>query len=236
MSSQPVSRVQCYRCGNSTPSGRTVCQKCGAKLPTVTLDAPLAGQPLASGGDSVVDAVVQDYAQNAESRLRLSLFAVPIYKFLVLSFCTAGLYQGLWIYANWSRLRRRESKPLSPFWRTVFSALWNFELFPAIRRVAEAERVTVYWQPALLATLYLGLGPAWCLPDPWSWISVLNLVVLLPIVHTIRQMPSSRGFPTGFTFWDIVLVLVLGPIVGLVFWVELFDVDWVTMFVELISA
>lgn len=235
MSSPSISRVECYRCGNATPSGLALCQKCGAKLPPQTLDVPPATTTASSATarDSVTDVLLRD---QASPRLALSLFAVPIHKFLILSFCTAGLYQGLWIYANWARLRRRESKPLSPFWRTVFSALWNFELFPAIRRIAESEGVAVSWQPALLAALYLGLGAAWRLPDPWSWVSVLNLFVLLPIVHTIGQLPSSRGFRTGFTFWDIVVVLVFGPIVGLVFWVELFEVDWVTMFVELITT
>lgn len=231
--SRSDSKVECYRCGNATPSGLALCQKCGARLPAPTFEAPPAATASSVSRGAVAEVLLRD---NAASPPKPSLFAVPIHKFLVMSFCTAGLYQGLWIYLSWARLRQRESKPLSPFWRTVFAAVWNFELFPTLRRLAEAEGVSVRWSPGLLAMLYLAVGALWRLPDPWSWLNLLNLFALLPIVHTISHLPSSRGHFSGYTFGNIVVIVVFGPLVALALYVDLFVADGFEELIELIAT
>lgn len=49
---------------------------------------------------------------------------IPIWKFILLSFTTYGLYELFWFYKNWKFLKEKDKLSISPFWRTVFAPIF----------------------------------------------------------------------------------------------------------------
>lgn len=131
---------------------------------------------------------------------------MPVDKFVLLSVCTFGLYQFYWIYVTWARLAKRERLALSPFWRTTLAGLWNFDLFPKLKTVAEREGVPVEWAPNALALVFLVLSNTWHLPGPWSWLGLGSTFALVPVVATVAKLPSSRGRVVGYTLLNLVAI------------------------------
>jgi hypothetical protein len=121
------------------------------------------------------------------------LFPVGPFKFAAMSLCTLGLYEYYWAYQQWKRIREREREDLSPFWRAVFHSLWAFSLLPRIHAYSTGQRVTVGWSAGLLALLHFALFATWRLPDPWSLLSLLAFVPLLPVVVTIEAVNRGAG-------------------------------------------
>ena len=77
--------------------------------------------------------------------LEYPFFPVASHKFIVLSYCSLGLYQFYWLYQNWKRLKRSSGENLSPFWRVIFAPTWNFFLFRDISEAATEARVAFNW-------------------------------------------------------------------------------------------
>jgi len=49
---------------------------------------------------------------------------ISIQKYILLSFCTFGLYEIMWIYRQWKYLRYNRNLPVSPVKRALFSPLF----------------------------------------------------------------------------------------------------------------
>ncbi|MFM7314392.1 MAG: hypothetical protein ACKO0M_14725 [Cyanobium sp.] len=121
------------------------------------------------------------------------LFAVSTRTFILLSLCTFGLYELYWSYRNWKQLRIAGLEDLRPFWRAVFAPLWGFSLFKRIRATATAAGVAANWQCNLLGTLYLLFAMARMLPEPWSLISLLGFVAIIPVQRTAQRVNAQRA-------------------------------------------
>ncbi len=121
-------------------------------------------------------------------RRALPLYAVQTRSFIVLSFCTFGLYERYWCYQNWKRLRAASGDQLSPFWRAVFAQFWGFSLFRRIKATATAAGVPVAWDANLLATLYLLCNLSLALPLPWGLIGLLAFVAIIPVQRTAQRL------------------------------------------------
>ena len=63
------------------------------------------------------DIVQGDYSQVDESTLCFE--TIPIYKIILFSILTLGLYQDFWFYRNWKILKIKFGYKISPFWRTL---------------------------------------------------------------------------------------------------------------------
>ena len=118
----------------------------------------------------------------------LSLFAVQTRTFIVLSFCTVGLYERYWCYQNWTRLRAASGEEMSSFWRAVFAHFWGFSLFRRIKVTATAAGVPVAWDANLLATIYLLCNLALILPLPWALIGLFGFTAIIPVQRTAQQL------------------------------------------------
>lgn len=152
----------------------------------------------------------------------LPFFPVSVYKFVVMSVVSLGLYPLYWAYQQWRRIRDRKHESLSPFWRAAFAPLWGFSLFPRIREELLSQRQPVDWSAGLLATSYLVLSMTWRAPDPWWLISMLSFLPMIPIVRSVaaanRGVPSHEGTNGDFSTENVIggvvgsLILVLAII------------------------
>ncbi|MGZ9709662.1 hypothetical protein ACXX82_02435 [Glaciimonas sp. GNP009] len=70
---------------------------------------------------------------NGKAEMQTPFFAVSITKLLVLSFCTFGLYQIVWLYRNWQLVKAREKINIVPFARALFAFLFCYQMFKKIR-------------------------------------------------------------------------------------------------------
>lgn len=224
MAFDPLNLVaeKCYRCGSNLPRGAALCPNCRARRQQGA-SSPLA-LPLLTAAE-----VAPSISTATSSGERSPLFAVPVHKFVLVSLCTFGIYQYYWLYVTWVRLKQRDRLGVSPLWRTVFSGIWNFELFPLLRRTAEAEGKTVAWSGAALAFLHLVLGVAWRLPEPWSWLGLFAMAPLVPIVATVAALPSSRGHLEGYSRWDVVAITLGAPLLALAVYLALFTPAWLSL-------
>jgi len=59
-----------------------------------------------------------------EKKINSVIPSISIQKYILLSFCTFGLYQVMWIYRQWSYLRYNKNLSVSPAKRALFSPLF----------------------------------------------------------------------------------------------------------------
>lgn len=123
---------------------------------------------------------------------QLPFFSVATHKFVIMSVVTVGLYQYYWIYKQWKRLAQSSREPMSPFWRTFFAPLWGFSLFSRLEAHGEREKLVVGWNDVALGIAYLLLSAAWRLPDPWSLVSLLSFLPIVPVQRTVEQINARH--------------------------------------------
>lgn len=49
---------------------------------------------------------------------------IPIWKFILLSVITFGIYELVWFYRNWKFLKNEQNLKITPFLRTIFSTIF----------------------------------------------------------------------------------------------------------------
>lgn len=92
----------CNKCGKEINDGAIFCQYCGEKN-------------------------IEDVFQN-----KPLYNTVPIWKIIALSIISLGFYQIVWAFNLWKQAQKKYDKKISPFWRSIFCPITNFELFPLI--------------------------------------------------------------------------------------------------------
>ena len=137
--------------------------------------------------------------------------AMPVWKLVVMSMCTFGLYELYWCYRNWNRVRERTGNTLSPFWRAFFAPLWAFSLFEEVQGLAMSRRMRVEWSGGLLAVVFFVLSAIGRLPDPWWLLSFFAWIPLVPVQGTINELAAHRGVQPDDTIEaKHIVVMVLG--------------------------
>jgi hypothetical protein len=146
----------------------------------------------------------------------LRFYPVSTTKLVVLSVCTFGLYHVVWFYKSWKEERQRTDEYLSPAWRSVFAPLFAFSLFTRVRDQATELSVPVGYSPLALAATYFVLSMTWRLPEPYSLISLLAFLPLLPVraaVAGINTATASHFRAHSLRVRDIVAVVGLWLVV-----------------------
>lgn len=187
--------VTCRACKRQVSGDAPACEYCGNPLPAA---APAGAAPaLAQAPAAAVD----------------QLHPLAIHKLVLLSLCTIGLYQVFWFYRNWTRVRERTGRNLSPFWRAFFAPIWSYSLFDEVADQARAAQVRVAWSPMVHALAFFLLSAFWRLPGQWSLLCFLSVLPLVPVQLTINQMAALRGVRPDDTFdRRHVTVVVIGGI------------------------
>lgn len=235
----------CSACGHRAESEARFCSACGRpldELPDEVLElAPddvigvLPAEPAAAPADAApADAAPADAApampggpaQAAPGpKMLMPYFPVAIHKLIVMSVCTLGVYQLYWAYQHWKRIKLTTGEKLSPFWRALFGGLWSFSMFRRIKRSSEENAFTPWWQPDLLAILYLAVaGPLWRLPGPWWLAGYLAFLPLVPPQLAANRVnrgyaaPDVEGENGRYSGWNVVMIVVGVPLFALVVW------------------
>ena len=144
-------------------------------------------------------------------------FPVSPLKFLVMHVCTFGLYTVYWAYKQWDRISTRDTEPMMPWARAIFSGIWNFPLFDQIEDDAAHNEVPVKWNYITLALLVILMTVIgyWVHP-PWSGIVFLSFLPWMPVVITIQEINARKAEIVAerpndrFSGWNIAAIVIGG--------------------------
>jgi hypothetical protein len=120
-------------------------------------------------------------------------YPMTISKLIVMSVFTLNLYELYWLFRNWSLLRTRLRRRLSPAWRAFFAPFWAFSLFGNVRSDAHEHGLPVAWSSAWLGLLYFALSFAYLLPEPYRILTILRFAAFLPVQATINARALREG-------------------------------------------
>ncbi|BCS32271.1 hypothetical protein TBR22_A14810 [Luteitalea sp. TBR-22] len=175
--------------------------------------------------ESVIDPVPQAPAPGevvAEPpAAAVPFFLVGVPKFVVLSLLTFGLYQLLWWYRHWVRLRDVGGEDVWPVPRTVFANVFAYFFFDRVNEEADRQLTPTLLSPPLLAVAYFVALTSGYLGAP-DWVPVVAPVLLLAYAQSvINALPTVQGLPgqarnTRFTLRNV------GGVVGCVVLLVLF--------------
>jgi len=110
----------------------------------------------------------------------------PVWRFGVLCLATFGFYELYWFYKNWKWLKEKQGLKVRPFWRTFFAPLFSDPLFKRISALAQERGAPPMRSPGGFAALYFLLCLSWRLPSPYSLLSSLTFLPLIPAVRTLN--------------------------------------------------
>ena len=148
---------------------------------------------------------------------RFQYFPVSVFKFMILSLVTLGIYEVYWAYKQWVRIKADTGESMLPWARAIFCGIWNFSLFSRVHDSAATQEVSADWNSILLGALVLFFGVTSRLPIPWGQIVLLSFLPYLPVVATIEKINRrqahlvAESLNTRFTGINIV-ILILGGI------------------------
>ena len=141
-------------------------------------------------------------------------FPVSLTKFVVMHFCTVGLYQVYWFYENWKLIREREQSEVSLFWRTSFMFIYCYALFEKVRTSADSLKISHSISVQALATGWILLSTLWILPDPYGLVALLSILFLIPVQQAANRINESlvpgHDRNDRFTAWNKVAVVIGG--------------------------
>lgn len=145
-------------------------------------------------------------------------FAVGVFKFLMLSMFTLGLYDLVWFYFHWKHIRAQENIKILAAARSIFAFIYCYPLLRRIERKARAAGQEGLWVPMSYGMwLVLGWGGN-MLPGNWALLGLLSTLFLLP-AQAEANLLNKRANPnadanTRFT-WVNYVWMALGIILYL---------------------
>ncbi len=104
----------------------------------------------------MADLVAQVKERCYEDCENLNFQTTPIPKILILSVVTCGLYFVIWFYHYWKTLKQKFGLKISPSWRSLFSGVTVFRLFPMLEIYFKRFGIK-FNNPSLWATLFFML-------------------------------------------------------------------------------
>lgn len=198
-----MSLVTCRSCERSISSDAQYCVHCGTPLWAPTVEAP-APPPWAAAPQWAGQAPAAEpypYPHTVQVASDVGQFhAMAVWKLVVMSLCTLGLYELFWFYRNWNRVRERTGGGLSPFWRAFFAPFWAYSLFQEVRADARAQETRTGWSSGALAVAFVMCTIVSRLPDPVALLAFLSVLPLIPVQNTINALAARRGARPDDTF------------------------------------
>jgi hypothetical protein len=141
-------------------------------------------------------------------------FPVSLTKFVVMHFCTVGMYQLYWFHENWKLILKREQSDASPFWKTFFMFIYCYTLFEKVQRSAASLKIGHSISVHVLATGWILLSTLWILPDPYGLVALLSIVFLIPVQQAANRVNEvlvpEHDRNEGFTALNMAAVVIGG--------------------------
>ena len=104
-------------------------------------------------------------------------FRVGTAKLLLMCVVTFGIYEIYWFYQQWRHVQRRGER-VHPALRTLFAGLFCYALFRRVSQDATERGIARAPSAVLCAVAFIALAITVRLPDPWSTLSLLQLLPL----------------------------------------------------------
>ncbi len=147
-----------------------------------------------------------------------TFYAVPIWKFIVLTIVSSGLYPLYWFWFNWKLIRDQEHKDFSPILRALFSFLYFSDLARTVLNAAKAKQYPETYNPTLLAWVFF-IGILGSLSNSWigGIIGIVGFLMVIPIIRAMAYVNShteGSSIQTKLTTSEIVVALI-----GIGFWI-----------------
>jgi hypothetical protein len=131
-------------------------------------------------------------ADLTRTRAAAPFFAVSQAKLAILSITTLNAYQLWWLHRNWAAIRG-SGEAVSPFWRAFFGPLFGYSLFVRIDGAARPHGLRMAPWPGLCAISYVILSVLWRIPAPWSLLTYLSFVPLMPANALARRLNAQQA-------------------------------------------
>lgn len=137
---------------------------------------------------------MDNQSQTSSATVVTQYYPTPLWKFLILSLSTFGLYETYWIYKNWKYIRERDGSNILPLARALFSPIWFYSLAKDI--IASSRKQSTVWAIPL-AIAYFIVGITWRLPGPYYLIALFNIVLTIPLVLDVNDINIRSGAATS---------------------------------------
>jgi len=140
-------------------------------------------------------APVSDQGQDAAKAGDTPFFAVSALKLVVMSLCTFGLYEVYWFYRQWKSLKELgRARGVSPVPRAIFAVLFCYQCFARIRDYSEDQLPGgKAFLAGPLAAAWIISTLVWRLPEPYSLISFLSSLFLVPVQACANRLNAKEA-------------------------------------------
>ncbi len=150
------------------------------------------------------------------------LFAKSNASIIILSISTLFLYQFIWFYKSWRRVKEIENSRISPLLRSFFYAFTSLLFFKRMQRSAEANGSSISIEPTGLAALTMAsrltFNGTGIVMEIFSWLTIACAAYIsfranqLALAINVNTNSDEANFEP-ITFFEQVCVLF-----GLVLW------------------
>ena len=170
--------------------------------------------------DNIGDDLSVDISNNVEidSSWNVSFDTMPISKLIILSLFTFGIYEYVWMYHNWRRLKRGR---LWAFLLTMIAGNFTiFILFSEINKELKKKNKDFKIEVGAFGLIFFVTR---IFETPMYGIPVLSLIPLCIVQSKINSFNKEKGLTSRFNKWNALNVIWLSLVV--VFWLVVFIVS-----------
>jgi len=150
------------------------------------------------------------FCQYCGSRFEQFSKILPIWKFILFSVTTFGIYELFWFYENWKFLKEKNKLDISPFWRAFFSLLFAGSNAEHVLKLVKEKNYQTLYSPTAIGISYIILNVLSRFPDPFWLISYFTFLPMIPIVKAMNfyWQKETPDLPLkNFSRWQIVFVI-----------------------------
>ncbi len=136
---------------------------------------------------------------------------IPLWKFILLSVITFGIYELVWFYRNWKILKNEQNLKITPLLRTIFSTIFAWSFASYLKKFLNEKNIAFNYSPILIWASYFVFRILWKLPDPYSLLSYLTFISMIPLVKSMNTYWISQEqnlSPKKFSWWQIILIII----------------------------
>jgi hypothetical protein len=109
-------------------------------------------------------------------------FAVSIWKFVLMTVATMGLYLIYWNYRQWSIIKARSGESMWPIARAIFYPITCFDLAKRVHESASTIGTSCSWSSWMIAVPVLSLNIV-------AWFREIADVPILGYAHLLHVVP-----------------------------------------------
>lgn len=120
-----------------------------------------------------------------------TFYAVPVWKFLLLSVLSAGLFPLYWFWFNWKLIRDQEKKDFWPILRAIFSFLYLSDLARIVLNAAKAKQYPGTYNPTVIAWIFfIGIIASQSGQLIGLFLALIGFLALIPIIRAMAYVNS----------------------------------------------